>query len=43
MAAQLGYKSPTDRMSAAIENTRQMFDIITGLEETAKKKTENKS
>jgi hypothetical protein len=37
MAAQLGYQGPKDRMNKAIENTRQMFDIITGLEHAAKK------
>lgn len=38
MAAQLGYKSPRERMEKAIENTRQMFDIIKGLEHAAANK-----
>lgn len=37
MAAQLGYTSPRDRIDKAVENTRQMFDVIKGWEATAKK------
>ena len=43
LAAQIGYVSPTDRMDTAIENTRRMFDAMTGMEAQSKKNAEKKS
>jgi len=42
MAAQLGYVSPSDRMAKAIDNTKRMFDLMTGMEAATKKNLEKK-
>lgn len=43
MAAQLGYKSPDSTFKTALENTRRMYDMITGSEAVARQNAEYKS